>query len=149
MTNNNDSRIHLDKHKNHELDIALISLNIGIQAYFSTYQSIKGFLEIVATLPSKGLFDFDEQYNLFEKIHIENYRKSKTSYIRSYIETIFHFHHFTEISIKEILRKEHELLPSIAGRKHIILHKLLKGDEIADEERAQLNTLEFGEAKDR
>lgn len=148
-----DDGIYLTKYKNHELDIALISLKIGFEAYYSTYQSVKRHLSIVEVRPNKDEFDiwnddeenetnFNNAEKYFDSIHISNYAKA-------YIETIFHFHHFIEVSIKEILRQEHELLASVAGRKHVILHKLLKGDEVTVDERGNLNSLTSGEATER
>ncbi len=146
MTQKKNNGIYLTKHKNHELDIALVSLNIGIQSYYSTYQSIRGALDVIQSRPSEELFNFDENDNRYEALHIKNYNLSTTTYVKGYIETIFHFHHFIEVSIKEILRQEHELLPSVAGQKHTILHKILKNEDITDDEREKLNTIDFGES---
>jgi hypothetical protein len=148
-----DDGIYLSKHKGRELDIALISLKIGFEAYYSTYQSVKRFLNIVETRPNK-IGDVDESYGsdqkFFENMHISNYAKAEVNFTQAYIETIFHFHHFIEVSIKEILRQEHELLASEPGRKqHVILHKLLFTDEVTDEEKGSLRSLPFGEATER
>lgn len=147
-----DDGIYLTKYKNHDLDIALISLVIGFEAYYSTYQSVKRFLNVVETRPNNtwdddGFNGTDEKF--FDGIHILNYAKAETNFTKAYIKTIFHFHHFIEISIKEILRQEHELLASVAGRKHAILHKLLKGDKVTVDERGSLNSLASREATER
>jgi len=132
----------LHNHKKQELDIALISLKIGFEAFYSTYQSVKRYLSIVETRPSQDDFDLDDTEMLIERLHISNY-------VKAYVETIFHFHHFIEVSIKEILRQAHPLLASTADRKHIILDKLLKKEEVTQTELEELYSLEYRYATER
>jgi hypothetical protein len=118
---------HLHKHKSRELDMALISLKIGFEAYYSTYSEVRRRFWAI---------------EFREEIHLSNYAKT-------YVETILHFHHFIEISIKEILRQEHELLATVANQKHVIFNKLLKGDEVSVEESGNLNSINAREATER
>lgn len=79
-------------HENHELDMALLSLKIGLVAYFSTYKMVQSFFIFI-----------DEDHPMVHE------RIRDSGYIHEYFETIFHFHHFIEVSVKEILRDDHEL----------------------------------------
>lgn len=134
----------LNENKNHGLDIALLSLKIGIEAYLSTYSKMQRFFEF--TLEQGDSEDAWEKH-LREK----NIQRSLTTsgYLQLYFETIFHLHHFIELSFKEILRQEDELLASTANRNPIILHKLLKGQEITSNERENLFSISFKEALKR
>lgn len=111
-------------------DMALVSLRLALKAYCSTYQSISysfpAFKEgVLQDLSEKSAFmhSFD--------------------YYENYIETVIHLHHFLEISLKRILRREHPLLAVEAQDKHELYFKLVKGHEIGEEEHAKINTIEF------
>ena len=54
--------------------------------------------------------------------------------------------HFTELFIKEALRKEHPLLANEASSKPVILYKLLKREPIEPSELEGINTIEFSDA---
>jgi len=140
-----DDGIYLDKYKDHKLDIALISLKIGFEAYYSTYQSVKRFLSIVETRPDKDEFDFDNAEKSFNSIHILNRAKAETSFTKAYIETILHFHHFIELTIKELLRRQNELLPYKISKKKGMLDKILNG-EILNPHENEKHSLGFSDS---
>lgn len=120
--------------RNNELDIAFISLNLALKAYFSTYQDVKRNLSSI----NSRMFeteDIDKIYSL--------------SYYESCTETIIHFQHFFELACKYILKKEHPLLADTASRKAVILSKLLKGEVLKDSEDSGLQSIEFSEAISR
>jgi len=126
-----------------ELTIAFLSLRIAIKSWFSTYRSFVLNINWVDPSPEfKKIISETEIYN-------QKLRSHSTSYFEAYSEIIIHFHHFVELVLKDILRQEHELFVSDASKKPIILHKLLKGEKISDDEIAQLKSIEFSETKFR
>ena len=126
----------LHDHKNHELDIALLSLKIGIMAYLSTYSKVHRFFDFIAEKE--------------EDIQYVRKRLRESGYIQDYVETIFHFFLFIEISVKEILRNKHELLVSLGGNHHEILYKLLFQEEnVSPDEIENLQSISFADAQQR
>jgi hypothetical protein len=114
------------------LDLGLLSLKIALKSYFSTYRSMKYSLHIFE--PNSGY----TQDNI-DRAHGYGYFEACT-------ETIIHFQHFTELFVKEALRKEHPLLANEAASKPLILYKLLKRKPISSSEQENINTIEFREA---
>lgn len=114
-------------------DLALVSLKIGLKAYFSTYQSMKFSLHI-----------FDNEHNN-ESIDSNHW----TEYCVACAETIVHFQHFAELIIKDLLRKKYELLVLDASKDHDLFYRLLQGEEIKPVDYEKLKTVEFSLALER
>jgi hypothetical protein len=112
--------------------LALVSLRIALEAWFSTYRALG---------PKIHMFDSD--YKLDQGTYDFNHG---SAYFEAYSETIVHLQHFAELVCKDFLRFEHPLLATVAGRDAVLLHKLLKGDAIAEEEMATQRSLEFSDA---
>lgn len=109
---------------NHKIkfkNMAFISLKIAMKSYFSTYNSIA--------------FECEE-------VSLEDNKE----YYEKFISTIVHFHHFFELIIKDILEKEHLLLSIKISSKPVMIHKILMGEEIDEEELSKINSIEFSEA---
>jgi hypothetical protein len=123
--------------QDHKLkNLAMISLKIALQAYFSTYKSM---------LYSLHLFDgIQKQHD--QKTIDSNHNGE---YCQNCAETILHFQHFAELVCKDFLRAEHGLLAIDASQKPLILHKLIKKETVSEQELDGINTLEFGEALTR
>lgn len=94
-------------------DVSLLSLKVALQAYFSTYQTMKYSLHLF-----EGPVDDD----------IDN--SHKRAYYGAYAETIYHFHHFIELSLRRLLFNEHPLLAADARSQPVNLHRLLKREGI-------------------
>ena len=94
-------------------DVRLLSLKVALQAYFSTYQTMKYSLHLF-----EGPVDDD----------IDN--SHKRAYYGAYAETIYHFHHFIELSLRRLLFNEHPLLAADARSQPVNLHRLLKREGI-------------------
>jgi hypothetical protein len=106
---------------------------------------VKRFLSIVETRPDKDEFDFDNAEKSFNSIHILNRAKAETSFTKAYIETILHFHHFIELTIKELLRRQNELLPYKISKKKGMLDKILNG-EILNPHENEKHSLGFSDS---
>ena len=116
-----------------DVSLALMSLKLSLQAYFSTYNDMAGEWNLLS--PERLEFP-DSQYTY--------------SYLENCTEAILHFHHFVEIVIKNILRKEHILLADFTSSyHHIILSKILRNEKISDKEKAKLQSISFKVALDR
>lgn len=115
-------------------DISQLSLKIALQAYFSTYHAINYNF---GTICNNG---FDE--SLKDKIYNRKYYEACS-------ETILHFHHFIELSLKKILESVHKLF--VYEVKDIIpLYKMLKNEISEDEfEDTRKNTVGFNETLER
>lgn len=116
-------------------ELALLSLKIALESYFSTYSGVK------FTISQLGnLVDLDQDQ--IDRLHNSQYRQL-------YAETIVHFQHFAELASKDLLRSEHALLSVEATNFPVTLHKLLKGEEIAPSDWENLKSVEFSETLDR
>lgn len=78
--------------------MALLSLKIALEAFFSTYQGIKYRLD---------LFELKREYDLEDDVIDSKYT---SFYMENSAEAIIHFHQFVELVCKEILRDENPLL---------------------------------------
>lgn len=105
-----------------------------LKAYFSTYRSIRGRLFTLEGNVS-GLSQEENQFF----IDYNHY----PDYCEAYSEVVIHFHHFIELTIKELLRREHPLLATDASSKPSILHKMLMKEEISIVEQEGLKSPEF------
>lgn len=141
-----DEGFSLDDLEKSELSIAFLSLRSAFRSWFTTYQCFRWQFHIADPnneMPVLGAGDPAAEAKLIRQ------RNHPTSYFEQYSETIFHFQHFIELVIKDILRKEHELLVSDAARHPLILWKLLSNEEITGEETQKLFSVEFSEALKR
>ena len=114
------------------VDLGLLSLRIALKSYFSTYQAMKYRLHMFDSKPGfeQDETDFNHQSPYFEMC----------------AESLVHLQHFAELFIKEVLRKEHELLVSEASSKPLMLYKLVKGEWIETSELEGINTIGFSDA---
>ncbi len=71
------------------------------------------------------------------------------SYATDASDAITHYHHFLELYLKGILVKEHKLMAYDASKKPSILYKLVKGEQVNDDEIESLKMIEFSEAIER
>lgn len=74
---------------------ALVSLRIALKSYFSTYKDFSRWSNII---------------NKMEDLKYQNHFCTYEDYQEKYFQTIFHFHHFLELLMKDILRSVHPLL---------------------------------------
>ena len=131
ITNDGFSLENRDNIKN----LAHLSLNIALRAYFATFKNMKYSLHLFEGKSSTDQATID--YNHF------------LSYCESCFKTIIHFQHFIELIIKDLLRKEHILLADTSPQKHVVLFKLLKKKKLTQEELAGVKSIEFSEALER
>jgi len=116
-------------------DLALLSLNVALKAYFSTYNLMKYSLHLFdsGVKNDQATIDFHHP----------------TSYCLACSETIVHFQHFAELVCKEFLRQDHPLLAVDASSRPVVFHKLLKGEPVPPDDHEELKSIEFSEALDR
>jgi hypothetical protein len=115
-------------------NLAFLSLKIALKSYFLTYKSEASNIRFLK----------DEQLSALEKD--SHYT---VNYIENACEAISHFHHFVELLIKDILRKEHVLLSIDASKKHDLLFDLLFNKNYDDKALENVKQLEFSEALGR
>lgn len=123
----------LQKKAGHIKDLALLSLRIGLKAYFETYRSMHMQMH---------LFDGSRDVDTIDYHHTD-------AYIENFTEAILHIQHFIELVCKDFLREEHPLLAVDASKKPIIMHKLLKGETVELGDQEGLKSLEFSASFDR
>lgn len=116
-------------------DLVLLSLNVALKSYFSTYNLMKYSLHL-----------FDSGVNNDQATIDFNH---PTSYCLACSEAIVHFQHFAELICKEFLRQDHPLLAVDASSRPIVFHKLLKGETVTPDDQEGLKSIEFNEALDR
>jgi hypothetical protein len=122
-------------------DFSFISLRVALYAYFSTYKSMKYNLISMIKPESYALDDIDEFIDSQHSIE----------YVELYADTIVHFQHFIELTSKEILRKDHELLVlniNIANH-HNLLYDLLHKKDVPKSILEGQRTIEFGQTLER
>ena len=71
------------------------------------------------------------------------------SYCQDYAQAIIHFHHFVELTIKELLRQDHPLLADDASTRPVLLRKMLHNQSLNQNELEQLKTVQFGSSLQR
>ncbi|MDK9856023.1 MULTISPECIES: hypothetical protein [Staphylococcus] len=106
---NNEFKIDNDNN-----DVVLNSLNIGLKSYFSSYKSIRE--------------NFDKRTYSYSH---------KQDYYENFSETILHFHHFFELILKDLLRKEEELLPLDITCDSYKITELIKKIPLSNDERME------------
>ncbi len=120
-----------------DTSLALLSLKISLRAYFSTYESMSYSLHVFSP-DTKHTNDID-----IDRLH-------SSTYVEHCSEAILHFHHFVELVIKDVLRSEHPFLADFtSSRHHTVLHKLISGEQISEDEKNKLQSIEFREALGR
>lgn len=70
-------------------------------------------------------------------------RNSWEKYYEEFLEIILHFYHFFELILKELLKKEHELLPLEIPRNSETLIKIIKNKPSYDNKVLKFNSLTF------
>lgn len=117
----------------HPFGAAFFSLRIAIRSWFCTYSP--------------------ERYPGYAVTWKDSGASASQTESREYCElaaqTIIHAHHFCELIIKDVLRRQHPLLADKAGSKDVVLYKLLNNIELDDEETSELGSIGFSEAKKR
>jgi hypothetical protein len=116
-------------------DVSLLSLRIALESFFETYKAMNFSLSM-----------FKNKYNEVDK---DMAFKHTLEYCELCTETVLHFHHFFELTFKEILRKENELLVLNVADKPTIFYNLVKGNAVASEDLVGINTIEFDKTLDR
>jgi hypothetical protein len=111
--------------------LALSSLRLALEAWFSTYQAV-GHRFHVFTSDDIAAEDADFNHGL--------------RYFEAQSEALVHFQHFVELACKDLLRAEHVLLATRAQHDPVVLHKLLRGEAVSDEEVAREPSIEFSQA---
>ena len=127
-----------------DLTIAFLSLRIALKAWFSTYQCFRWKYDIIDPNSPPLILPIQN----INPIQIQQSRYP-IEYYETYSETIIHFHHYFELIIKDILRREHELLVSDASRDPLLLYKLVKGEVITSDESEKSQSIEFSTALSR
>ncbi|HUW06676.1 MAG TPA: hypothetical protein VMW01_10485 [Williamwhitmania sp.] len=115
-------------------DVASLSLNLSFKSYFSTYRSVDYYL-ILLSEKSKS----EEEKDCFYTI----------DYIENACEAIFHFQHFVELIIKDILHNEHELLLIDASKAHDLLYDLVKGKKYDNKDLQRASYIGYSLALER
>lgn len=124
----------LDKTSSAYSNIAFLSLRSALASYFHTSIELNWLL-------SKS--------NLDKMSQLETDKEQNIRYAGNACDAISHFHHFTELVLKDILRGVHPLLAIDASDKPLLLYKLLAGEHMSDSEVESLKQIEFKTALDR
>lgn len=118
---------------NESLGAAFITLRLALKSWFCTHEP--------------------ERYPSYNRLWANGGEGSQGEYSREYcelyVQTIVHLQHFCELIFQDILRREHPLLADKAGNKDVVLYKLLKGQQLSNEESNELGSINFNEAKRR
>jgi hypothetical protein len=64
-------------------------------------------------------------------------------------QTIAFLQHFVELELKSMLRADHPLLAVEAKDSHVLLHKLIKGERLQEEDWTGINSIEFAATLNR
>lgn len=125
------------------IGLGVRSLTLAIRAFSETYAAIRHVSHLFVK-------DEEEAPNVLE---LNNSRdtalRNSFEYQSACFQTIAFFQHFIELELKSILRAEHPLLAVDSQRKHIVLHKLIKGEELQEREWMTTNSIEFAATLDR
>lgn len=114
-------------------DLAALSLRSALRSYFSTYSSVRYLLPLLTGAQTRGTSDV---------LH-------GIDYCTHAFATIVHCQHFAELLCKQILRRAHPLLADEGSKRAVILHKLLTGEALVEEDEAAIKSLEFSESFER
>lgn len=115
--------------------LAGFSLSNAMRAYFRTAADLD-YLRNAESINPSMLQDDKDKYH-------------SGAYATDACVAITQYHHFLELYLKDILIQEHKLLAFDASKKPSILYKLVKGEDVGDDEIESLKMIEFGDAIDR
>ncbi|WP_068616555.1 hypothetical protein [Paenibacillus tuaregi] len=126
------------KSKENVTKSALTSLRLALKSYFKTYQvaSQKGIINDLLVEESNPFYDFS-QNNI--DLFCDN-----TDYQEVYLQCIFHFHHFFELLLKDVLSSVHPKLAykvKLDGDNSALILEILKNKQSND--LSNDNTAEF------
>ncbi len=134
----------IDEAGRNDLTIAFLSLRSALKAWFATYSDISRGIRWIEPDPEIAKITGEQDLRMQQmRIH------TSSGYLELYVESIVHFHHFIELILKDILRQENELMAVDASRRPVLMHKLLKGEEISPEDYENLFSIEFRDASIR
>jgi len=125
---------------------ALASLRLAIKAYFETYYVCNKNNIILPASPS----DPSDPFHEYEMDQIEALC-NKLDYQEKYMQCIFHFHHFFELFLKDLLKTKHPYLAlklSLDSRNAELILNIIN-NRVTPEHVIHDNTVEFGLALDR
>lgn len=115
------------------LGTAFITLRLALKSWFCTYEP--------------------ERYPSYKRLWANggegSQSESSREYCELYVQTIVHLQHFCELIFQSILRREHPLLADKAGNKDVVLYKLLKGQELSNDESNDVGSINFEQAEKR
>ncbi len=116
------------------LGLGVRSLALAMKSFSETYKAVKYVLPRLfrgdyGSLPN----DADTGARLGSAI----------SYHGPCFQTIAFLQHFVELELKAVLRDDHPLLAVEANQRHVLLHKLIKGEDLQESEWAGIKSIEF------
>ena len=115
--------------------LAGFSLSNAMRAYFRTSVDLEYLMNAESINQSMSQDSKDKHHS--------------GSYATDASDAITHYHHFLELYLKNVLEQEHRLMAYDASKKPSILYKLVKGEQVNDDEVESLKMIEFGEAVER
>src|SRR4051794_27298447 len=72
-----------------------------------------------------------------------------TNYIENASGAITNFHHFAELILKDILKRQHALLSVDASDKTLLFYDLLRGKDVKEDDIQKMKQIEFSMALKR
>lgn len=133
-------KIELIREKEYSFNrIALVSLKKAVKSFYETYQGLNRHAIIRDDLEE----DFDDEK--------ENNNFYPSQYFECYLDSIIYFHHFFEITIKDLLEKNNNILAKNFNNQDMLLviNDLINKKEIDNSILEHINTIEFSEALKR
>lgn len=112
-------------------NVAFYSLSIGLEEYFETYHRVCIMLS---------------QFHRGDKAYINEKTKGMPRYVKSYLNIAIHIQHFFELETKRLLENENILFSVDDKGDPLILNKLLKNQELSEDDTKSLKSVEFSEA---
>lgn len=115
--------------------LALLSLRIGLHAYFKTYQSVRcSIAQVIEDATDEDGFD----------------KTMSGRYCEAYAETVVHLQHFLELTLKDVLRSLHPLLALEGTDRDIKLqYKLLANESLESNDYDNLKSVSMSDALSR
>ena len=115
--------------------LEVLSLSSAMRAYFRTSVDLEYLRNAESINPSMNQESRDKHHS--------------GSYAKDASNAITHYHYLLELYLKDVLEQEHRLMAYDASKKPGILHKLVKGEHVSDDEIESLKMIEFSEAIER